>query len=268
MVRKFRSIIRAVVPFSIRLAIVRWRDSKTFSAEAKDFPVERGAAMDYPFVMAIHQSPLRRVGTTYEDHLQRGKETNVARSARLIHGIILRPGQVFSYHHSVGAPTKRNGFVIGAELHDDELKPGIGGGACQVSNLLYVLALRSGCEVTERHRHGFDLFPDSERTVPFGCGATVFFPSKDLRFRNLLDQPILIDLTSENGFLVGRMRATRSINIRWELFEKEGSIERQGDRWIRRNVVARRMIVSDIESEVEVVAENIATCLYEPEGPP
>ena len=267
MISKSRAILRAVVPFPIRVAVVRWQAKKRFSAEDQDFQLERVEAADFPYVIAEHRSPLRRPGTTYDEKLQLGKETNVALCASLIRGSILHPGQYFSYHHAVGAPTKKRGFVVGAELHDDELKPGVGGGSCQVSNLLYVLALLSGCEITERHRHGFDLFPDSERTVPFGCGATVFYPLKDLRFRNSLDQSILIDLAVEAGFLVGRSRARAPIDDRWELFEKDGSIEKQGDRWIRRNVVARRRIMGRGERADEIVAENIATCLYEPEAP-
>ncbi len=251
----------------MRLAIVRWRDGKRFLAEHSAFQLKQASEATFPHLIAEHRSPLRRPGITYEEALQRGKETNVKLAANSIHGSVLNPGQIFSYHHSVGAPTIKRGFVEGAELHDDELKPGIGGGACQVSNLLYALALLSGLEITERHRHGFDLFPDSERTIPFGCGATVFFPAKDLRFQNSLDQPILVQLTVEDGFLVGRTRTAIPVESRWELFEKEGSIQKQGDRWMRRNVVARRRIMDGMEAEVEIVAENVATCLYDPDAP-
>ncbi len=219
---------------------------------------------DFPFLLAEHLSPLRRPGTTYEESLQIGKENNVNLVSKHIHRILLLPEQTFSYHHIVGEPSKERGFVLGAELHDGALKPGIGGGACQVSNLLYVLALLSGCEIVQRYRHGFDLFPDSERTVPFGCGATVFFPSQDLRFQNKVGHPLLISLTIEDGFLVGRSYTNVKLSKSWHLIERENSIVEEGEKWIRRNIVVRVECREDGSEHEEVVAKNHAVCLYDP----
>ena len=49
-----------------------------------------------------------------------------------------------------------------------EVKTSIGGGICQLANLLYWMALHTPLEVIERHHHSFDPFPDSGRTLPFG----------------------------------------------------------------------------------------------------
>ncbi|MBS1705835.1 MAG: VanW family protein [Armatimonadetes bacterium] len=262
--KALKSVIRKLVPFGVRVAWVRRRESRAYEVEHSGFVLPRAGASDFPIVIAEHRSPLRRPGTTYDETLQVGKETNVARAAKAIDGTVIEPRQVFSYHHTVGAPTQERGFVHGAELHDGDLKPGIGGGCCQVSNLLYVLSLLAGGEIVERHRHGFDLFPDSERTVPFGCGATIFFPHRDLRFRNLLDQKLMISLAIEDGFLVGRMRSDKPCHARYELFEMEGTIRECNGRWVRENRVGRRTIQPGTEPAVEEVAHNIATCLYDP----
>jgi vancomycin resistance protein VanW len=253
--------VRRLVPFPVRVAFVRWRDRRRFDAEHSQFAYQHASDTAFPFLVAEHRSPLRRPGTTYDEDLQRGKEINVALASQHIDQLVLEPGQVFSYHHAVGAPTRKRGFVMGAELHDDNLSRGVGGGACQVSNLLYVLALLSGATIVERHRHGFDLFPDSGRTVPFGCGATVFFCAKDLRFRNDLGQALMLRVFVDEGFLVGQTFSREPVKAAFELFELEGSISQDGDRWIRRNIVARRERGSN---QHEVVAENEAICLYDP----
>ena len=133
--------------------------------------------------------------------LQEGKEKNLAIAASRTNAIVIEPGETFSYHALVGWPTRLRGFRKGLELQNKELGSGIGGGCCALSNLLYLIALQSGMEIVERHRHGLDLFPDHGRTIPFGCGATVFFPYADLKFSNPHSFPVLIETVLRGGQL-------------------------------------------------------------------
>ena len=61
-----------------------------------------------------------------------------------------------------------------------------------MSNSFYWVAVRAGMRIVERHRHGLDLFPDQERTVPFGCGATVVSNYADFRFENPFAESVLM----------------------------------------------------------------------------
>ena len=262
-----RTILRKLIPFGIRNLFARAKGMRRFEAEAAEFQFESQLQGAFPNIIATHASPLRREGTTYEPALQQGKETNVALAASRIDGIVVPPGRVFSYHHAVGPPTKARGFVLGSELHDGSLKPGIGGGCCQVSNLLYALALLSGLEIVQRHRHGLDLFPDSGRTMPFGCGATVYFPSMDLRFRNPHPFPVRIGLAIENNDLVGKVSAQVPIAESYEIYEINGVIEKRGNVWMRENRVGRRNIRNGEIVKEEEVAHNVARCAYDPESP-
>ena len=161
-----------------------------------------GTAREFGYLLAERSSPLRR-DPVRDEALQAGKEHNVSLAARALDGVVVRPTQLFSYHHLVGRPSRLRGFRPGLELHGERPGAGIGGGCCQLSNLLYLLCLLGGMRVVERHRHGLDLFPDSARTVPFGCGATVFYGTADLRFDNPLDQAVLLRMGIEDGRLVG-----------------------------------------------------------------
>jgi vancomycin resistance protein VanW len=78
------------------------------------------------------------------------------------------------------------------EFRDGETVTAVGGGLCQLANLLVLLGIEAGMEILERHRHSLDLFPDADRTAPFGCGATVFYNYVDLRLRNVMDFPLLL----------------------------------------------------------------------------
>lgn len=69
-------------------------------------------------------------------------------------------------------------------LMDGGFQAGIGGGLCQLSNLIFWMPLHTTLTVVERHRHRYDVFPDSNRTQPFGSGATCYYPYVDLMIRN------------------------------------------------------------------------------------
>jgi vancomycin resistance protein VanW len=218
-------------------------------------------------VLAEHSSPLLRVGVTNEK-LQKGKEQNVRRAASLIDAIVIEPGQVFSYHHVVGRPSRLRGFTVGLELHAGESSAGVGGGCCQVSNMLYLLALRSGMEIVERHRHQLDLFPDHGRTVPFGCGATVYYNIADLRFRNTMQSPVRLSLTIDNGQLVGKVLASEDPGFRVEVYETDHHFHKDCDAWVRENRIHRKFVGSDGSViRDEEVAHNVGRCLYDPEAP-
>src|SRR5262245_7566398 len=212
---------RSLLPHALRVEIARLRRWPAFVFERGAMarralePEERRA---FRHVLAEHATPLRRVPGV-ADARQAAKERNVLLAARRLDGIVLGPAQVFSYHHALGRPSRWRGFRRGLELHDGRLSAGVGGGLCAVSNLLYLLALRAGMRIVERHRHALDLFPDHGRNVPFGCGATVFYNLADLRFENALAGPVLVRLEVRDGALCGALVAEEEPMYRIEVYE-------------------------------------------------
>ena len=220
-----------------------------------------------PFVITEHQTPLRRSTVVKDERLQQGKETNVAVAARSLDGIVIPPGETFSYHRSIGIPSRRKGFVEGLELRSGHEASGIGGGCCSVSNLLFLLAIKSGLEIVERHRHGLDLFPDHGRSVPFGCGATIFFPYADLKIRNPHDFPVRISLVVNKTHLVGQIQCEEDPGWRVELVERDHRFQREGDTWTRENRICRKFRTLDgVLIREEEVVSNKGRCLYDPEA--
>jgi vancomycin resistance protein VanW len=255
------------MPRALRVELARLRRLPTWWREAPR--MARAGPSAGSHVLATHASPLRRSGCVSTDpageRLQAGKEQNVALAAGHIDGIRLEPGAVFSYHHAVGRPSRLRGFRPGLELHGGAMAAGIGGGACQVANLLYLLALRGAMNVTERHRHSLDLFPDDGRTVPFGCGATVFYNWADLRFANPLDQAVSIRLWIEAGELRGELRCADDPGLRVEVYEVGHRFvqpEPGGAVW-RENAIRRRIRDGGGALLIDqLVAENRARVSY------
>ena len=153
-----------------------------------------------PVVVELHQ-PLRSYDRPSERWLQNGKIQNLRLAVRAIDGVELEPGDLFSFWRQVGRPVRSRGFVDGREIREGCVIVSVGGGLCQLSNLLYQAAVASGCEIVERHHHSMRL-PDS--AAEEGRDATVFWNYIDLRFR--AKQALRIEAMLTRSDLVIRFR--------------------------------------------------------------
>jgi vancomycin resistance protein VanW len=253
-----RRLARRVLPVPVRVALLQW------PSMLKLLELERlkPDGLARPHAVTSRCTPLRRERLTYGESLQRAKEQNVARAVGLLDGLTLKPGALFSWHRHVGPPVRWRGFAPGPELHDDQLRSGGGGGLCQVANLLFYLAVHAGLELVERHRHALDLFPDDSRTVPFGCGATVFFPKKDLRFRNTSGSSLTLRLSIREGALHGALHAEAPLPFRCELLERDHRFERRDGAVFRHNRLFRVWRFDDGSEREEWLADHDARVAY------
>ena len=117
-------------------------------------------------------------------YLQENKRTNLAIAISHIDKIVIKPNETFSIWKLVGRPTKNKGYLEGLVLKQGQISKNTGGGLCQLGNLLFWIFAHSPLTITERYRHGFDVFPDVNRKVPFGAGATLSYNHIDLQVKN------------------------------------------------------------------------------------
>ncbi len=136
-----------------------------------------------------------------------GKRHNLSRALEHLRALYLAPGALFSFWHQVGPPSRHRGFVPGRNVVRGHLREDDGGGLCQLSGLLYLLALQAGLRLVERHNHSVDLYTDATRYTPLGADATVVYGYKDLRFVNTQPCPLLLDFTLGEHALTGSLRA-------------------------------------------------------------
>lgn len=263
-----RGLIRRLIPFRVRQELLRVRQLPKCLLERPTMAHQSAIDSDseaYGWLLAAHSSPLERTPGAISADLQEGKETNVRLAATLLDGIVIEPNQTFSHHHVIGRTSRRRGFRKGLELQNGEATGSWGGGLCQVSNSFYWVAVRSGMRIVERHRHGLDLFPDNERTVPFGCGATVVYNYADFRFENPLPQPVMMRARVEDGAFVSEIWATFDPGVRIEVEEVDHRFFRDEEGWMRENRLRRRVhsVDGDLIADHEV-AHNVGRVMYEP----
>ena len=115
-----------------------------------------------------------------------GRSVNIHNAARKIDGVVLMPGDVFSFNDRVGPRTRENGFTLAPEIQGDELTDGIGGGTCQLSSTLHGAVVFGAIEVLQRKSHS-----RASSYTKLGLDATVSYPVVDLKIRNSLSFPIM-----------------------------------------------------------------------------
>ncbi len=130
---------------------------------------------------------------------------NLALAAQSINDVVINPQQIFSLWTLIGAPTQKRGYLPGRSLVKQQLQAEYGGGLCQLSGLLYHLALTAGLAILERHPHSVDLYTEETRFAPLGSDATVVYGYKDFRFLNSLPQPICVRILVGKDFVTGQI---------------------------------------------------------------
>lgn len=224
------------------------------------------AAEPLPHLHAAHQTPLLRKLKDVDMQLQYNKIGNLRLAIRHLDGLLLRPGETFSFWKLVGKPTGRKGYREGLVLFCGAFGPGVGGGLCQLTNLIYWMTLHTPLTVVERYRHSYDVFPDSNRTQPFGSGATCVYNYRDLMIRNDTQQVFQLSLHLTDTHLAGEWRASRAPLYHYEVYEENHCFRQEyWGGYSRHNVLRRRVYDgNNALLDDEYVTENHALLCYAP----
>jgi len=131
--------------------------------------------------------------TTRYDARVLGRSNNLELAARKIDGVVVMPGEIFSYNRTVGKRTVEAGFQEGLGYTAGKAIPMIGGGICQTSSTLYDAVVYANLEIVERYNHMFN-------TTYAGAGrdATVSWGTADFRFKNTRKYPVMIKAAARN----------------------------------------------------------------------
>lgn len=217
-----------------------------------------------------HQSKLRRYlsSDSSEGIWQENKVHNHQLALPYLDGILIKPGETLSVWRLIGRPTVERGFKEGMELAMGRARGGIGGGLCQVANLIHWLALHSPLQVTQRSSHSFDPFPDQGRVIPYGTGAALFYNYIDLWILNPTENTFQLRLWLSDTLLNGELRCSVRMQHRYRILEKNAHFKQIGKLWTRHNEIWRETFTKGENSEItllEKLYENHVRVLYEPD---
>lgn len=223
-------------------------------------------SVSLPYIQTSHATPLYRHLRGEEMELQKNKVVNLQLAAARLNGVVLRPGETFSYWHLIGKPSRKKGYREGMVLFLGRIGSDVGGGLCQLSNLIFWMTLHTPLTVVERYRHSHDVFPDSNRTQPFGSGATCAYPHRDLMIRNDTDQSYQLCVRVGETHLEGEWRAEAPQKFQYEILERNARMDQASwGGYIRHNELFRR--VFDLDGTLlreEFLFANDAIMMYSP----
>ena len=183
-----------------------------------------------PVVASRQVSHLIKVGPGIDPRLQRNKANNIRLACSKMDGLIIAPGETFSFWNRVGKTSRRNGFSEGRVLVNGKLVAGVGGGLCNLANTINRLVLHSPLTITELHHHSDALAPDPDgKHVPYGAGTSVNYNFIDYRFRNDTTQAVQLCLWCEGDDLYAELRTVKDFPHTYRLTEEDHHFQREAD---------------------------------------
>jgi len=116
---------------------------------------------------------------------------NIQLASSKLNGLLIPPGEVFSFNQSLGEISLATGFKQAYIIKEGRTILGDGGGVCQVSTTFFRAALDAGLPIVERIPHAYRVSYYEQKTQ-VGLDATVFDPTADLKFKNDTPAHLLI----------------------------------------------------------------------------
>jgi len=213
-----------------------------------------------------HHTPLIRKLKDVDMYLQINKIQNLKIAVKKLNKVVIYPGETLSFWKIIGKTSRWKGYKKGMVLFNGKLRAGVGGGLCQLSNLIYWMTLHTPLTVTERHRHSYDVFPDSGRTQPFGSGATCSYNYLDLMIRNDTEQPFQLYVEVNDHDLMGCWKSDRPVPYQYEIYEKDHRMDFEyWGGYSRHNILFRKVFDGNNQLiKDEYVVENHALMMYQP----
>lgn len=262
-----RKLFCEISPFTYRLSM----EKEILKRHLKDllrktlFAKER-TEVPLPVLVYRHNSLIRRRLGNVNMQLQENKATNLSLAVSHINGLLIHPGETFSVWKLIGRTSQRKGYKEGLTIAKGQPAQGIGGGLCQLSNLIHWMVLHSELTITEHHHHdGLDLFPDFGRQIPFGTGTSISYNYIDYRVKNETDNTYQLRLWVDDEYLCGELRAAEILPYTFHIHAENEYFSREGDVVFRNGQVFRDTIdrISGRCLDSQLIRTNHAKVMYD-----
>ncbi len=206
-----RAVYRKHLPYDLRRRIAQ---TKTWLHDHRKGLVFATVSNQVPTPISCTSITQRIMPSKTYDN----KVHNLAVASGLVEQVLILPNQVFSFSKTVGNPTAKRGFKCSRALVNGVLEQVEGGGLCQLSGLIYQVALTAQLDIVERHNHSIDIYTEDTRFTPLGSDATIVYGFKDLRIRNSTPYPLRFGFSINTQGITATLYSTNHIPIQHVAF--------------------------------------------------
>lgn len=184
---------------------------------------------------------------------QYNKVHNLKLAARKIHGLLIQPGETFSFCLAIRDADKDELYRDGLSLVNGEIKGEYGGGLCQFSNVLYWAFLHTELTVVERHGHGTEAIPPTEADALVGVDATVAEGWLDLKVRNDTKRVYQLAVAFDEKYITIKILADQEEPFVYEVYNGNITYREDNGEIIEDSTVMRRQLTLDGRTNTELL---------------
>lgn len=171
--------------------------------------------------------PMYNVDTGFDMVYQRNKVENLKLAATAMDGLLILPGQTFSFCLASHRAGRQGRYRDGLAVVNGSLTTVSGGGLCMLSNLLFWVCLHGPLTIVERHGHSVRDFPEPPSDAPLGVDATIAEGWLDLKVRNDTQDTFQLGVSFSPTHITGVLRTDRDPGFRY-------GVENGAVRYVRR----------------------------------
>ena len=172
--------------------------------------------------------PMINRQTGFDLKYQENKVFNLKLAAKKLDGLLIRPGETFSFWQAVRGADRETPYKEGLVELNGHLTTQRGGGLCMLSNLLFWLLLHTPLTVLERHGHKVKDFPEPPSDAPMGVDATVAEGWLDLKVRNDTESTWQLAIGFDEEHIIGRVYTDRDRGERYKVLNENLCYIREG----------------------------------------
>ncbi|MBQ2676868.1 MAG: VanW family protein [Clostridia bacterium] len=262
-----RKLFCEISPLTYKISVLKCRTLRHLKNAFSKHPFATVKSEDkLPVAVYKHKSLIRRTLGNVQPQLQENKAVNLALTAPKINGVLIRPGEVFSFWKLAGNLSANKGYKEGLIISGEKTASGVGGGICQFTNLIHWMVLHSPLDIVEHHHHdGYDLFPDFNRQVPFGTGTSVAYNHVDYRFKNNTNNTYQLISYVTDTHLCGELLTDAELSVKYHIESENEHFIRENGQVYRKGQVYRSCIdkkTGNLLSK-ELLRDNHAKVLYD-----
>ncbi len=188
---------------AVYTALLTSHNEKTIIIDAPGTPVD--ATVKGSDIERLGIKDLIAEGTTNFAGSPKNRVFNINRALKQFQGVLIAPGEEFSFVKSLGPVDGENGYLPELVIKNNRTEPEFGGGICQVSSTVFRTAIFAGLKITARRNHAYPV----SYYRPYGMDATIYIPNPDLKFINNTPGHIFLQPSVSGTKLTFQMYGTK-----------------------------------------------------------